>query len=874
MGSKINTNYWGANVSPYNDGTYTYSWGISTNNIRALLQGNKYEPNSDSFDMSVSPWGIGYSAAGNRGQIVIQRQGSVDGNAPGVISKISFEGIDRENTNRPFYIPTRGTGGARDNYNWIMSRVGGDCDINSDYYLIDKYNGQILAGNSTSSDCISNQYACTFFNYQHFKLAVTAFNYINLDTGVISQYSFVQSNSPSDAKTNFNNYNFPEHMAITTIYVQPSGYAMRPGSPTQWTDAPTPGAYGLMQMRGHRIGDDYLFNKIGLSAGADDKYKLYAQWHLGAYGVRSSHISYYGLPRNYYTSTPYVRNIPVKDADYRPAPNGINYSLVQVDGLGAGANNNYDTTLVSNYCDKEQSFSDIKYSQRPLLYTVTNNVLTEIKEGHALQTGQGQFRATSIYEVADSDTFTKAQILALIKHEVAFYGFEFYIQWGNATGGTWSVGDNDLFLPVFDEHLITTGNYLSGTAALSAPNASWTNVFDDTMPVYDYEYNPEPNPSPSIPDEDSGYLNQRIYHGYHMQGSNKYYALNETELIQLIAEINGLYADTSSTPDPSILDTLQKQVAVNFKGSNPADYIVGIYGYPFGIPHVATSSPVMIGPVGTSISASIVESQAVGAMTFGSITIPYDGNFLDYAPYTQMQLYLPMLGTVDLDPAFYTGHEVSIEYIYDINTGSLSGAVYRDDVIDKIIDGSLCAQVPVTARNMGDYQNNLHQMKMALVNSALTGVQNSFGLFTEGAKTVQGSMNGDSPLAGMSMSSVDIFAVPFNAGQGISNAVYAIEHSMPKLASTSTASSNNAMQFDFTPVLFIKRASMLPEYDSALYGHTVGFGCCLNKIIGDMSGLTVATNIDTSNITTANGQALTADEINAIKQAFSNGVYV
>ena len=53
-------------------------------------------------------------------------------------------------------------------------------------------------------------------------------------------------------------------MAITTIYVRPQGYAMQVGSPTQWTTLPTPGYYGLMQMRGHTIGDDYLFNKIGL----------------------------------------------------------------------------------------------------------------------------------------------------------------------------------------------------------------------------------------------------------------------------------------------------------------------------------------------------------------------------------------------------------------------------------------------------------------------------------------------------------------------------------------------------------------------------------------------------------------------------------
>ena len=250
-----------------------------------------------------------------------------------------------------------------------------------------------------------------------------------------------------------------------------------------------------MQMRGHTIGDAYLFNKIGLSADENTKYKLYAGWNLGVYGVRDTINTYYTLPRNYYTSTPYVRNIPVEGADYRPVPNDIYYSRVQVDGLGAGVDSNYSVTFVSNYCDKEQSFADIKYSQRPLLYTQDNG-FTEIKEGYALSTNSGQFRATSIYEVSGSDTFTKAQILALIKHEVAFYGFEFFIQWGNSYGGTFEGGSDDLFLPKFDEHLITTGMYTSGAASLSEPNATWGNVFDDGMPIYDYSYNPNPHPGP------------------------------------------------------------------------------------------------------------------------------------------------------------------------------------------------------------------------------------------------------------------------------------------------------------------------------------------------------------------------------------------
>lgn len=862
--SKINTDYWGANVSPYNDGTNSYSWGLSTNNIRALLQDSKYDPNTDSFDMTVSPWGIGYSAAGNRGQIVIQRQGSVDGYAPGVIKKISFEGIDRENTNRPFYIPNSGAGGARDNYNWIMARVGGDCDIDSNYYLIDKYNGQILAANSKSSDCISNQYACTFFNYQHFKLAIRAFNYIDLDTGAIGQYSFVQSNSPSDAKTNFDNYSFPEHMAITTIYVQPRGYAMQVGSPTQWIENPAPGAYGLMQMRGHTIGDEYLFNKIGLSAGTDDKYKLFAGWNLGAYGVRDSTNTYYTLPRDYYSSSPYVRNIPVQEIDYRSAPKGINYSLVQVDGLGAGVKNNYDTTLVSNYCDKEQSFADIKYKQRPLLYTATNNVYSEIKEGTALQTGQGQIRATSIYEVIDSDTFTKAQILSLIKHEVAFYGFQFYISWGNANGGTWSVGDDDLYLPVFDEHLITTGRYASGSAALTAPNATWGNVFDDSMPTYDKDYNPKPDEK-NKDENDSGDL-------YNFGSWNKFpsclsaYAMSLEKFQSVLQSINSMY---QTDPDGV------KKWELDFKGSNPSDYIVAAYVSVCNFGLTDTPYPITIGPVNLadtvpSMTAYKIVFGKSGYFDCGSVDIdPFYNDFRDYAPYTQLELYLPLCGNVDLDPAYFMGHSVSITYYYDYNTMSCSACIYRDGItLYKVINGSIGAEIPLTSMRMGDYQNAIHTLEQAQKQNEIrmASAMVSMGISAAGLLAAPATGGASLGLTALGLSGVKSGIETVNAIDDIS---YNIEHKQPTPTQTGASEAQNAFCVgSMYPYLFIKRAKTLESFDAEIYGHTVGYACNINAHIGDMSGYTVATNIDTSGINA------TVEEINAIKQAFSKGVYI
>ena len=830
MATKINQSVYG--TVP----TTSYSRAVCPNNIGTIYNAGNYDPTGDcegGFEKSISPWGIG---GGMSCDIFV---GNAQRSANGRFTKLNIE--TPENYNKPVsFWDISIYEGSQDNNRAQRYRIGGNVKYSSGSFVSNgsTENGLVLWGANAGSKPIGK----------------IEYNHILLYPLKISLKANENYSTPLQMWNGYNITDIENNPSFITDDVELSAFSWGckmfnsySGAPNAWYQE----HLSLINTKSQEVPEIYKAMSMRDSSDASkwyDKAILSLPQIVGAF----DDVGYLIPNRSCSTGNSYCK---LASANFT--------SSTQQDYTRYGFGKCYGVGNTNKHV-----FNDISYHYEVRCFYELNGVYREVLEGELMLNQTMYFLP---YFKIDETTYSSKweSIKAIIRHELAFIGFPFVMA-NNQTG---NIGDNNVSVPVFDNHMITTGNYVTGAAASQLPNAQWGDIFSDTMPEYDPDYVP-PAPSPSLPDEDSGYLNQRTYHGYHMQGSNKYYALNETELIQLIAEINGLYADTSSTPDPSILDTLQKQVAVNFKGSNPADYIVGIYGYPFGIPHVATSSPVMIGPVGTSISASIVESQAVGAMTFGSITVPNAGNFLDYAPYTQIQLYLPMLGTVDLDPAFYMGHEVSVEYIYDINTGSLSGVVYRDDIIDKIIDGSLCAQVPVTARNMGDYQNNLHQMKMALVNSALSGAQNSLGLFTEGAKTVQGSMNGDSPLAGMSMSSVDIFAVPFNAGQGISNAIYAIEHTMPKLASTSTASSNNAMQFDFTPVLFIKRASMLPEYDSALYGHTVGFACCVNKTIGDMSGLTVATNIDTSNITTANGQALTADEINAIKQAFSNGVYV
>lgn len=865
--SKVNTTYWGANTDPAVIGGYTYSYGVSTNNIRTLIANGSYNPNTESFDLSVSPWGIGYSAAGNRGQIVILRNGSRDGTAPGTITKIMFDGHDKENSNRPFALIDRNHY-FRDSFRWLQSRVGGDITVDSDNYMKNAavaYGSEYLSKNSKTDGCLSLARIATYLDYQKYKLRVTGFIYINLDTGVLRGFNFNTNETIEQAKTRFENFSFPEHMAIVGINIQMIGYAAANGSPTGWDSGTNVGYSGnAIQLRGHSIGSCINFNQITPTAEDDTKFKLCFTWSLGVYNNAYDEDSYSVSPYDYWSNSPYVQNIPVEGENYRTGGQPT-YNRVQVNGLGFSTDDQYrNTNIAGNFCDKEQSFSDIKYKQRPLLYKITNSVMSEVKEGTALTQGTNQFRITSIYEVTDSDTFTKAQILALIKHEVAFYGFQFYIAWGNAGGGTWSIGDDDLFLPVFDEHLITTGRYVSGSAALTAPNATWGNVFDDSMPTYDKDYNPKPDEK-NKDEIDSGDLNNG--------GSfNKFpscltaYAMSLEKFQSVLQSINSMY---QTDPDGV------KQWELDFKGSNPSDYIVGAYVSVCNFGLSESTYPITIGPVDLSVAVPTMVANKIlftdsGYFDCGSVDIDhFYSDFRDYAPYTQLELYLPLCGTVDLDTAYFMGHSVSITYYYDYNTMSCSACIYRDGItLYKVVNGSIGAEIPLTSMRMGDYQNAIHALEQAQKQNEIrmATAMVSMGISAAGLLAAPATGGASLGLTALGLNGVKSGIETINAIDDIS---YNIEHKQPTPAQTGASEAQNSFCVgSMYPYLFIKRAKMLEDFDTEIYGHTVGYACNVNAHIGDMSGYTVATNIDTSGINA------TVDEINAIKQAFSKGVYL
>ena len=85
---------------------------------------------------------------------------------------------------------------------------------------------------------------------------------------------------------------------------------------------------------------------------------------------------------------------------------------------------------------------------------------------------------------------------------------------------------------------------------------------------------------------------------------------------------------------------------------------------------------------------------------FGSIKIDKKfATFLDYAPYTQISVYLPYIGYRQLDTDDVMGKNVGVIYNFDILTGAILAQVTVDGSVHYQYSGNAVMQFPLTASN-------------------------------------------------------------------------------------------------------------------------------------------------------------------------------
>lgn len=138
--------------------------------------------------------------------------------------------------------------------------------------------------------------------------------------------------------------------------------------------------------------------------------------------------------------------------------------------------------------------------------------------------------------------------------------------------------------------------------------------------------------------------------------------------------------------------------------SDPMDCILGLSIVPVK-PASAGTSAVKIGNVSTDVSMNKTSSQYV-AVDCGTIEVKeYWGAYLDYAPYTQCEIYLPYVGTKQISVDDVMNKAVHVVYHVDILSGACNAYVKCGDSVLYTFVGQCSSSIPISGNDWTNVLN-------------------------------------------------------------------------------------------------------------------------------------------------------------------------
>ena len=281
--------------------------------------------------------------------------------------------------------------------------------------------------------------------------------------------------------------------------------------------------------------------------------------------------------------------------------------------------------------------------------------------------------------------------------------------------------------------------------------------------------------------------------------------------------------------------------------SNPLDYIICLNACHFDVT-ADEYEEIKIGGINTTVQSRPVKQFV--HLSGGSYTIEhYWGSYLDYAPFTTVQIHVPYCGTHTLDTDMVMDSTLTLDYEIDLLSGTMVAQLsiskpndlknQPDAIDDKVIEtytGNVFTQIPIANT---DYRQMISSV-LGIASSAVTSV----------------ASNNPLPLA-----------------NGVANAV---TNSKSTVTKNGSISNNYGYMSHQNAFLIISRPCLTMNGDEQTKFHDwMGYPCNMVKKVGDFSGvLTIQKgtfwNGDNSNPFTS----ITDTEKDEIAQLLENGICV
>lgn len=153
--------------------------------------------------------------------------------------------------------------------------------------------------------------------------------------------------------------------------------------------------------------------------------------------------------------------------------------------------------------------------------------------------------------------------------------------------------------------------------------------------------------------------------------------------------------------------------------NNPIENIISCKSIPLSLN--GTTQKIILGNVDTGVNGDKVSNnftkQNIGSI---SITEKYH-NFLDYAPYTNVIIYLPYVGFKELDTNLIMGKTLSISYTVDIITGGCLCQIKSNNVKLYEFNGNMGIDIPITASNRAQVEAGYISSGIGIASSVASG---------------------------------------------------------------------------------------------------------------------------------------------------------
>lgn len=299
---------------------------------------------------------------------------------------------------------------------------------------------------------------------------------------------------------------------------------------------------------------------------------------------------------------------------------------------------------------------------------------------------------------------------------------------------------------------------------------------------------------------------------------------------------------------------------------NPIQGIVSLHYLPYPLT-LKSDTKVSIDFVGLPTGVTAYAANQFQSINFGYCKVGnVKNNYLDYSPYTKIQIFLPGIGIRDINTDDVMNRYVRVKYNCDNVTGQfvafiLVGDTYTESEmgVKYTFSGCVAAPFPISQNNWG----NTYIAAATLAAGALAGgvaAAGGAGAAAAGAGAGAGAAEaGAASAAGSEVTAASVGGNITNIGTG------ALQLAKPSITRAGTVSGTTSLFGVREPFLIIERPD---QQDFTDFNKVKGYPCGKTYTLGD-ARLTGYTQVESVHLT---GIPATVAEINEIEALLKGGV--